>query len=125
MQRIFVLTRVLSIVWLIGFVVTGAYLAIYPAGLVGVPIVEGSALWHSLSIAYMATVTVLVLFPAVDPVKHWGYLLPLAVAKLSSSSMLIYWYMIFHNRALLVSAYIDGSIGVIAMILFLYIRFRS
>ena len=121
MKRIFILVKFFSFIWFFTFIFLGVYFAIYPARFTGVEISLGSAFWHSLSLGYMAVISVLALFPAINPRKYWVYLLPLSIAKLSSSCVFFYWYRTFGGETLLQGSLIDLCIGVVALILYLYL----
>ncbi|MEM2224204.1 MAG: hypothetical protein QXR02_05695 [Acidilobaceae archaeon] len=117
--------RALSLIALIGFILVGLAFLITPHLFTGENIAGGSALWHSLSIAFMSTVTIIALLVALNPRIYWPMLLPLAIGKLTSSIISLYWYSMLASMThtmLLLNSIVDGSIGVIALLLYIIAR---
>jgi hypothetical protein len=56
MARIWILTRVVASIFLVGFVFVGVVFAFTPSLVMGVSIDVYSSFWHSLSLAFMATI---------------------------------------------------------------------
>ncbi len=112
--------RVVSIIAFIGFLVVGALFALYPPMFSREEVDPGSAIWHSLSLAFMATVTLVALMIALNPQRYWEMLLPLAVGKAVSSLSSIAWAIHYPSVGFLkINAVIDGSIALIAVALYI------
>jgi hypothetical protein len=119
-NRIFwVITRILAVIALIGFIIVGGLFTVYPSMVVGSPITSSSSLWHSLTLAFMATVSILALLVAINPRRYLDMLLPLFIGKIVSSLSSLYWYIQFNENILLTNTLTDGAIAVMALILYL------
>jgi hypothetical protein len=123
-DRVWLFVRGLSIIAFIGFLIVGILFLITPESFTGYNISEESSLWHSLTMAFMATVTVIALMIAFKPERYWHGLLPLGVGKAVSSVSSIYWYTKHNIEFLQINTVVDGSIAAISIILFLYLLYR-
>jgi hypothetical protein len=112
--------RILAAISLIGFVVVGLLFAFKPGMFNGGVGVTGySAIWHSLALAFMATVSALALMIALDPRCYWPMLLPLAIGKAVSSMASGLWYRIHPWQGFLsTNALVDGAIALVALVLY-------
>jgi len=120
-DRVFwIITRILAAVALIGFIIVGLAFALYPNAVTGSEVTSSSSLWHSLTLAFMATVSMLALLVVIEPKRYLDMLLPLFIGKLVSSLSSLYWYIQFSNSTLLTNTFIDGAIAVMALILYLF-----
>jgi len=109
----------------IGFLIVGILFYISPETFTGYEISPESALWHSLSLAFMATVTVLALIILYNPRKYWFGLLPLGIGKAVSALSSGYWSTIHNINFLMTNTLVDGSIGVISLALFTYLNIKK
>ncbi|MDM7275438.1 MAG: hypothetical protein P3X22_004880 [Thermoprotei archaeon] len=119
--------RVLSFIALIGFLAVGLMFALKPEVFTGSAVGSGSAMWHSLTLAFMATVSVIAFMIMLNPRAYWSMLIPLAVGKLASSVSSFYWYAVLSPQAspmLLLNYVVDGLIGIIALALYAMILFK-
>ena len=114
-----IITRVLAIIALIAFIIVGGLFALYPDMIVGSPITSSASLWHSLALAFMATVSILALLVAIDPRRYLDMLLPLFIGKLTSSLSSLYWYIQFNKSILLTNTFTDGAIAIMTLTLYL------
>jgi hypothetical protein len=102
-----------------------------PQTFTGKTVEEASTLWHSLSLAFMATVSTIAFMVVWKPRSFWPMLLPLALGKLTSSSASLYYYSVNGGYKLgglidaLLNGVIDGLIGVIAVTLLIACWFSS
>ena len=113
------IVRILALIALIGFLTVGIVFAFNPKIFPGESVSRQATLWHSLAIAFMATVSVIALLVAWKPYKYWEMLLPPLAGKLVSAISSISWYHVYPGfKALKTNAVIDGGIGVIALILY-------
>ncbi|KUO90629.1 MAG: hypothetical protein AT713_00015 [Caldivirga sp. JCHS_4] len=119
MNTICLALRILALLALIGFLAVGFMFALEPRMFTGQAINSGSALWHGLSLAFMATVSAIAFMIVWDPRKFWPMLLPLALGKLTSSSVSLYYYSTYGSFFLLVNGVTDGLIGLIAIAFFI------
>ncbi|MGB9729166.1 MAG: hypothetical protein ACP5GU_05745 [Thermoprotei archaeon] len=118
---------ILSVVALLGFIMVSLLFIISPNAFTGAGINIGSALWYSLSIAFMSTVSIIALMIFLNPKRYWAMLLPLAIGKLTSSALSLYWYNLLGGSVVLLNVIdalqfnflMDGLIGVIALILYM------
>ena len=127
MVEFWFLLRVLSFTALIGFLAVGLMFALKPEVFTGSAIGPGSAMWHSLALAFMATVSVIAFMVMLNPKVYWGMLIPLAVGKFLSSVSSFYWYAALSPQAspmLLLNYVVDGLIGIIALALYAVIIFK-
>lgn len=124
MLKIWLIIKVLSLLALFGFIGTGLLFAIIPEYFTGAPILYTSALWHSLALAFMATVSSLAFMIAFNPHEYWKLLIPLAVGKATSSVSSLFWFFHYQVEFLMISTLVDGSIALISIILFLSVFIR-
>lgn len=123
--RIWILIRILSLAAFIGFLLIGVLFYIKPDAFTGYSISPQSSLWHSLTLAFMATVTILTLMILYNPRKYWPCLLPLGIGKAVSALSSGYWYTIHNIEFLITNMMVDGGIASISLALFLYIVLRQ
>ncbi len=112
------IVRLLSFIALLGFLYVGALFIIEPEIFTGRPISSDSALWHSLALAFMGTVSVLAFLITLNPKKYLDMLLPLGIGKAISSFSSLYWHMYFDINFLTFNTLIDGMIALTALILY-------
>lgn len=120
---IWIAIRILALAALIGFLIVGSLFALSPESFTGGPITSESALWHSLTLAFMATVTLLAAMVLYNPKRYWHALLPIAVGKATSSISSLYWHTKFNTQFLYTNTIVDGGIAAISIILFLYLLY--
>jgi hypothetical protein len=123
MARIWILTRVVASIFLVGFVFVGVVFAFTPSLVMGVSIDVYASFWHSLSLAFMATISLLVLLILWDPGRYWVLFMPLGIGKTVSFISFFYWYLRFGLDVLLMGFLIDISIAIISIALYLYFRY--
>ncbi len=120
-----IITQIIAIIAFIGFIIVGGLFALYPNMVVGSTVSSSASLWYSLTLAFMATVSILALLVAINPRKYLDMLLPLFIGKLVSSLSSLYWYIQFSRGILLTNTFTDGMIAIVALILYLLgIRYR-
>lgn len=124
-MNVWVLLRILAFLASIGFIVVGLAFIVMPQAITGEPIGGESALWHALSLGFMATVTVLGLMVLLNPKKYWIMLMPLGLGKAASSITSLYWYTTYQKSFLLLNTIVDGAIAIIALILYIVIALRK
>ncbi len=124
-KGIWLLIRILALAAFIGFLIVGVLFSITPETFTGYSISRESALWHGLSLAFMATVTILALMILYRPRKYWFCLLPLGVGKAASALSSGYWSTRYNVEFLTTNTLVDGSIAVISLVLFIYLILRK
>lgn len=112
------ITRILTFIAFLGFVIVGILFTFYPNMVTGSEVSSSSALWHSLSLAFMATVSVLALIITINPRKYLDMLLPLFIGKLISSASSLYWYTQFNSNILMLNIITDGFIAIVTLIIY-------
>jgi len=117
-DRIWFIIRLLSFIAFLGFIYVGILFAFKPETFTEKSISPDSAFWHSLALAFMATVSVLALLVVINPKKYLDMLLPLAIGKFVSSLSSFYWYMYFNASFLMFNVLTDGIIALTALILY-------
>jgi hypothetical protein len=132
MDGVWLTLRVLALLALTGFLAVGLMFTLTPQTFTGKTVEEASTLWHSLSLAFMATVSTIAFMVAWKPRSFWPMLLPLALGKLTSSGASLYYYSVNGDYklgglidTLLLNGVIDGLIGVIAVTLLIACWFSS
>ncbi|MGC9180242.1 MAG: hypothetical protein ACP5GZ_08580 [Vulcanisaeta sp.] len=123
-----ILIMIIKIISLIGFLGFAAFTVLYvlmPAKFS--PVMEHSAFWYALGLAFMVTVTVLALMIFLDPKRYWVLLVPLAAGKLTSSVTSLYLSQLYPSvQWLKLTVVTDGTIAIIAIILlilsYIYLR---
>jgi hypothetical protein len=121
-DKIWFIIRLLSFIAFLGFVYVGALFAFEPESFTEKLISPDSAFWHSLALAFMATVSVLALLITINPKKYLDMLLPLAIGKFVSSFSSLYWYIHFNVNFLMFNVLTDGIIASIALILYIIVK---
>jgi len=126
MEGVWLALRVLALLALTGFLAVGLAFAFTPQTFTGEAVGGGAALWHGLSLAFMATVSAIAFMIAWKPRMFWPALLPLALGKMISSATSLYYYSVDGGYklgglvdTLLANGVVDGLIGVVALALFI------
>lgn len=117
-DKIWLIIRLLSFIAFLGFIFVGILFAFKPEIFTEKLISPDSAFWHSLALAFMATVSVLALLVVINPKKYLDMLLPLAIGKFVSSFSSLYWYTHFNANFLMFNVLTDGIIALTALILY-------
>ncbi|MCE4600915.1 MAG: hypothetical protein F7C38_05050 [Desulfurococcales archaeon] len=118
-MRFWGIVRVLALLAFLGFVIVGLVFAFSPTTFPGTGVDSDAALWHSLALAFMATVSILALLVAVNPERYWAMLLPLGVGKLVSSVSSMAWYARYPTvGALKLNSMVDGAIALVSLALY-------
>ena len=124
-NKLWIFVRILSILAFIGFLIVGILFIYSPSSFTGYEITRESSLWHSLTLAFMATVTMIALMITVRPERYWFGLLPLGVGKGVSSISSLYWYTKYNTEFLFTNTLVDGLISIISLVLFLYLFLKK
>ncbi|MEM3832381.1 MAG: hypothetical protein QW128_02110 [Thermoprotei archaeon] len=124
-DKFWFIIRLLSLIAFLGFIYTGVLFALKPEIFTGRLISPDSAFWHSLALAFMATVSVLALLVTINPKKYLDMLLPLAIGKFVSSFSSLYWYIHFNVNFLMFNVLTDGIIALIALILYSIVKIHK
>lgn len=117
-DKIWFIIRSLSFIAFLGFIFVEILFAFKPEIFTEKLISPDSAFWHSLALAFMATVSVLALLVVINPKKYLDMLLPLAIGKFVSSFSSLYWYAHFNANFLMFNVLTDGIIALTALILY-------
>lgn len=125
-MRFWLLVRLLALAAFISFTSVGILFAVAPEVLTGSPPGPGGALWHSLALAFMATVSTLALMVALDPCRYLAMLLPLAVGKAVSSASSLMWLKLHSGPSILeANSVLDGSIALLSLAIYVLARRRG
>ena len=124
-RGIWLLIRILALAAFIGFLVVGILFYATPETFTGYGVSQESALWHGLSLAFMATVTMLALMVLYRPRRYWFCLLPLGVGKAVSALSSGYWSTKYNVEFLTTNTLVDGSIAIVSLALFIYLILKK
>lgn len=124
-ERIWIVVRILALLGFTGFLIVGILFCITPETFTGYNVSPESSLWHSLSLAFMATVTILALMILYKPKIYWYGLLPLGIGKTVSAVSSGYWYTRHNTEFLMTNTVVDISIAVISLAIFLYLQIKK
>lgn len=124
-NKIWLIVRILSILAFLGFLIVGLLFIISPDLFTGYQISREASIWHSLTLGFMATITVIAFMIAYKPETYWHGLLPLGLGKVASAISSLYWYFIHRLGFLIINTMVDSSIALISLILFLYLLYSK